>query len=115
MQAMENTRHFIRSLRIALSILLGVGYFACCAGIVATPATAAKRIALSIGNDLYPHLSPDRQLKKAINDAGTVADSLKALGFEVIVGTNLGRQAMIDKLAEFTARLEPDDTAVIFF
>ena len=76
---------------------------------------AEKRIALSIGNDLYPNLSPDRQLKKAVNDAGTIADSLKALGFEVIVGTNLGRQAMIDKLAEFTARLEPGDTAAIFF
>ena len=42
-------------------------------------------------------------------------DSLKSLGFEVIVGTNLGRQAMIDKLAEFTARLEPGDTAAFFF
>ncbi|MDO9561833.1 MAG: caspase family protein, partial [Bradyrhizobium sp.] len=81
----------------------------------ATPAAAEKRIALSIGNDLYPNLSPDRQLKKAVNDAGTIADSLKALGFEVIVGTNLGRQAMIDKLAEFTARLEPGDTAAFFF
>ena len=95
--------------------MLGVGYFACCAGIAATPATAAKRIALSIGNDLYPNLSPDRQLKKAINDAKTIAETLKTLGFEVIVGTYLGRQAMIDKLAEFTARLERDDTAVIFF
>ena len=83
--------------------------------IAATPAMAEKRIALSIGNDLYPNLGPDRQLKKAVNDAGTIADSLKALGFEVIVGTNLGRQAMIDKLAEFTARLEPGDTAALFF
>ena len=84
-------------------------------GIAATPAVAEKRIALSIGNDLYPNLGPDRQLKKAVNDAGTVADSLKSLGFEVIVGTNLGRQAMIDKLAEFTARLQPGDTAALFF
>jgi uncharacterized caspase-like protein len=40
---------------------------------------------------------------------------LRSLGFEVIVGTNLGRQAMIDKLAEFTARLQPGDTAALFF
>jgi hypothetical protein len=86
-----------------------------CAAIAAVPAAAEKRIALSIGNDLYPNLPADRQLKKAVNDAGTIADSLKSLGFEVIVGTNLGRQAMIDKLAEFTARLEPGDTAAIFF
>jgi hypothetical protein len=119
MQAMENTgyftRHFIRSVRIALSMLSAFACLSGAAGVVATPALAEKRIALAIGNDRYPNLPPDRQLKKAVNDAGTVADSLKSLGFEVIVGTNLGRQAMIDKLAEFTARLEPGDTAALFF
>ena len=119
MQAMENTqhftRHFIRSLRIVVNIVLVIGCLAGYGAIAATPAAAEKRIALSIGNDLYPNLGPDRQLKKAVNDAGTIADSLKALGFEVIVGTNLGRQAMIDKLAEFTARLQPGDTAAVFF
>ncbi len=119
MQAMENTQHFTRYLtrffRTALNILFWIGWLAGCTGMAAMPAAAEKRVALSIGNDLYPNLGPDRQLKKAVNDAGTVADSLKSLGFEVIVGTNLGRQAMIDKLAEFTARLEPGDTAAIFF
>ena len=81
----------------------------------ATPAIAEKRIALAIGNDLYPNLPADRQLKKAANDATTIGGTLRSLGFEVIVGTNLGRQAMIDKLAEFTARLQPGDTAALFF
>ena len=81
----------------------------------ATPAIAEKRIALAIGNDLYANLPADRQLKKAANDATTVAGTLRSLGFEVIVGTNLGRQAMIDKLAEFAARLQPGDTAALFF
>jgi hypothetical protein len=116
MQAMENVRHFSnRSVAVVLHILLGLG---CCiggAGLAATPAWAEKRIALAIGNDLYPNLPADRQLKKAVNDARTIADALRALGFEVIVGTNLGRQAMIDRLAEFTARLEPGDTAALFF
>jgi hypothetical protein len=119
MQAMENTGHFTghfpRFLRIALSTLLSFGCLAGSFGVVATQARAEKRIALAIGNDLYPNLPADRQLKKAVNDAGTIADTLKALGFEVIVGTNLGRQAMIDKLAEFTARLAPGDTAALFF
>ncbi len=116
MQAMENVRHFInRSGAVAVRILVGLGCLAGCAGIVATPAWAEKRIALAIGNDLYPNLPADRQLKKAVNDARTIADSLKALGFEVIVGTNLGRQAMIDRLADFTARLQPGDTAALFF
>ena len=116
---MEKTGHFIghftQLLRTGLTVVLGLGCVAGAFGMVATPACAEKRVALSIGNDLYPNLPGDRQLKKAVNDAGTVADSLRALGFEVLVGTNLGRQAMIDKLAEFTARLEPGDTAALFF
>ena len=112
---MENVLYFIQLVRSASqSLLIAV---ACLAGVGAwgTPAMAEKRVALAIGNDFYPNLPADRQLQKAANDAATVAEALKSLGFEVIVGTNLGRQAMIDKLADFTARLEPGDTAALFF
>ena len=109
-QAGQNVRHFIQSVRIASWALLAA--IAC---LPATPALAEKRMALAIGNDLYPNLPADRQLKKAANDATTIAETLRSLGFEVIVGTNLGRQAMIDKLAEFTAQLQPGDTAALFF
>lgn len=78
-------------------------------------AFAEKRRALVIGNDRYPNLPAGGQLQKAVNDADTMAASLRALGFEVIVGTNLGRQGMVDKLAELTTRLEPGDTAAFFF
>ena len=78
-------------------------------------AHAEKRVALVIGNDRYINMPADRQLQKAANDAHTLAQSMQALGFEVLVGTNLSRQAMIDKLAEFTARLEAGDTAAFFF
>jgi hypothetical protein len=113
---MENVRHFIfRYARFALSVGLGIGCLAGCFGILATPARAEKRVALAIGNDLYPNFPADRQLKKAVNDAKTIAETLKSLGFEVMVGTNLGRQAMIDKLADFTAQLQPGDMAALFF
>lgn len=112
---MEIVRYFIQLVRFASqSLLIAVACLAG-AGFGGTPAMAEKRVALAIGNDLYPNLPADRQLQKAANDATTVAEALKSLGFEVIVGTNLGRQAMIDKLAEFTARLEPGDTAALFF
>jgi Caspase domain len=81
----------------------------------AQPARAEKRVALVIGNDRYLNMPADRQLQKAVNDANTVAAAMKTLGFEVLIGTNLGRQGMIDKLAEFTARLEAGDTAAFFF
>ncbi|MCA1415628.1 caspase family protein [Bradyrhizobium sp. NBAIM20] len=82
---------------------------------LATPAWAEKRVALVIGNDLYPNLPADRQLKKAANDATTVADALRSLGFDIVLGTNLGRQGMVDRLAVFTSRLEPGDTAAVFY
>ncbi|MCA1388093.1 caspase family protein [Bradyrhizobium sp. IC3123] len=82
---------------------------------LATPAWAEKRVALVIGNDLYPNLPADRQLKKAANDATTVADALRSLGFDIVLGTNLGRQGMIDRLADFTSRLVPGDTAAVFY
>src|SRR5262245_7660438 len=75
-------------------------------------AVAEKRVALVIGIDRYANLPP---LQKAANDAQAVGDSLQRLGFEVIRGRDLGRQAMIDKLAEFTARLEAGDTALFFY
>ena len=112
---MGNVRHFVQSIGIASRVLAGAIACLMAAGIAATPALAEKRVALAIGNDLYPNLPADRQLKKAVNDATTIAGTLRSLGFDVIVGTNLGRQAMVDKLAEFTARLQPGDTAALFF
>lgn len=108
-------RNFIQLVRIATQSLLMAAACLAGTGLSVTPAAAEKRVALAMGNDLYPNLPADRQLQKAVNDATTVAETLKSLGFEVIVGTNLGRQAMIDKLADFTARLEPGDTAALFF
>jgi hypothetical protein len=78
-------------------------------------AQAAKRIALVIGNDAYTNMPAAQQLQKAVNDARTVGAALTSLGFEVTLGTNLGRQGMVDRLADFTARLAPGDTAAFFF
>lgn len=106
---MTGRRYFSRLARI-VATLAGV----CLIGLAA-PALAEKRVALVIGNDRYPNLPADRQLKKAANDATTVADALESLGFEIVLGTNLGRQGMVDRLADFTARLEPGDTAAVFY
>lgn len=104
----------MRRLRVGLMLyaaIVVVGGLA----LPSTPAFAEKRVALVIGNDLYPNMPADRQLQKAVNDARTIGEALKSLGFDVALGTNLGRQGMIDKLADFTARLQPGDTAAFFF
>ena len=72
-------------------------------------------MALVIGNDRYPNLPATEQLQKAVNDARAVGDALGRLGFEVIRGENLGRQALVDKLDELTRTLSPGDTAFFFF
>jgi formylglycine-generating enzyme required for sulfatase activity len=89
--------------------------FALCSVTIAGPARAEKRVALVIGNDRYANLAAERQLQKAVNDAQAVGDALARLGFQVIRGSNLSRQGMIDKLAELTARLEPGDTTALFY
>jgi hypothetical protein len=75
----------------------------------------AERVALVIGNDVYPNLPKDQQLAKAVNDARTMGDALEAIGFTVIRGENLDRQAMIDRVFAFTQAIKPGDTALLFY
>src|SRR6187401_2877708 len=79
------------------------------------PGHAEKRVALVVGNDLYGNLPADQQLSRAANDARAVGDALGRLGFEVLRGENLGRQALVEKFDELTRRLSPGDTAFFFF
>ncbi|MGQ0686911.1 caspase family protein [Bradyrhizobium sp.] len=83
------------------------------AGIMlAMPAHAAKRVALVIGNNDYKHVS---KLQKAVNDARTMGDTLKQLGFSVMVAENQTRQAFSQTLLAFDKAVEPGDTAFFFF
>jgi uncharacterized caspase-like protein len=78
-------------------------------------AFAEKRVALVIGNDHYANLSANEQLQKAVNDAHAVGGALRRIGFDVIEGENLGRQALIDRLDEAAQRVQPGDTVFFFF
>ena len=51
----------------------------------AAPAQAEKRVALVIGNNDYKNVP---KLQKAVNDARTMGDTLKQLGFSVMVAEN---------------------------
>jgi hypothetical protein len=76
------------------------------------PVMAQKRVALVIGNDNYANVSP---LRKAANDAGRMAQTLKGLGFQVIAATNQDRRGMSDRITAFERALGPGDTAFFFF
>src|SRR5690349_24906250 len=76
---------------------------------------AERRVALVVGNDRYVNLPAEQQLQKAVNDSRAVGDTLGRLGFEVIHGENLARQALVDKLDEMDGKLSPGDVAFFFF
>jgi formylglycine-generating enzyme required for sulfatase activity len=69
-------------------------------------AMAAKRVVLVIGNSAYTNASA---LTNPKNDAQDMAAALKALGFTVILGTDLDKRAMDRKILEFAGALSGAD------
>jgi hypothetical protein len=90
--------------RAALALGLALSYFA--------PAHAEKRVALVIGNNDYKNVP---KLQKAVNDARTMGDTLKQLGFSVMVAENQNRQAFSETLLAFDKAVEAGDTAFFFY
>src|SRR5476651_2607578 len=80
--------------------------------VVAAPAHAEKRVALVIGNNDYKNVP---KLQKAVNDARTMGETLKQLGFSVMVAENQNRQAFSETLLAFDKAVEPGDTAFFFY
>src|ERR1700743_3254437 len=76
------------------------------------PAHAEKRVALVIGNNDYRNVP---KLQKAVNDARTMGDTLRQLGFTVMVAENQNRQQFSQTLLAFDNALGPGDTAFFFF
>src|ERR1700688_3101223 len=79
---------------------------------LAAPAHAAKRVALVIGNNDYKNVP---KLQKAVNDARTMGDTLKRLGFSVMVAENQTRAAFSQTLLAFDNAVQPGDTAFFFY
>jgi Caspase domain len=95
------------SLRAALALSFVASLLA-----IAQPAHAEKRVALVIGNNDYKNVP---KLQKAVNEARTMGDTLKQLGFSVMVAENQTRQAFSQTLLTFDAAVDPGDTAFFFY
>jgi hypothetical protein len=76
------------------------------------PAAAERRVALVVGNSAYVS-SPE--LANPVNDASDIAAALKAVGFEVILGTDLGKPAFDGKVRDFVRILDKADVALFFY
>ncbi|WP_108521116.1 caspase family protein [Bradyrhizobium algeriense] len=95
-----------------LSRLIAVTSLAGCIAAFAAPAHAEKRVALVVGNNDYRNVP---KLQKAVNDARTMGDTLKQLGFTVMVAENQNRQAFSQTLLAFDKAVDAGDTAFFFF
>ncbi len=90
--------------RFAVYVFLIVGLF--------TPAQAAKRVALVIGNSAYTHATPLRNPK---HDAEAIAAVLEKLGFEVVKGVDLTYAGMRERLRDFAYKLEGAEVSLLFY
>src|SRR5690349_21879367 len=91
----------------------GIGLVAIVTAVLLShPAHAEKRVALVVGNNNYRNVP---KLQKAVNDARTMGDTLRQLGFSVMVAENQTRQAFSETLLAFDKAVEPGDTAFFFF
>src|SRR5262249_42126851 len=90
----------------------GAACIAAASLVLAAAASAHKGLALGIGNNDYKYVP---KLQKAVNDARTMGDTLKQLGFTVMVAENQTRQAFSQTLLAFDKAVDPGDTAFFFF
>jgi hypothetical protein len=71
-----------------------------------------KRLALIIGNSAYPSTS---RLANPANDARDMASTLKDLGFEVMLYTNLDKKGMRKAVDDFGFRLKDYQVGLFFY
>src|SRR6476661_5585391 len=71
-----------------------------------------RRVALFIGNGAYLYTT---KLENSRNDAVGISTVLQRLGFSVIPGYDLGRDAMEDTLGEFERKLDGARVALFYF
>ena len=75
-------------------------------------AKADKRVAFVVGNGAYKNVAA---LPNPPIDAKAMAGVLRNVGFDVVEGTNLTRDAMTERLLEFGKKAQGADVAVFFY
>jgi hypothetical protein len=94
-------------MRRCLIALLGV--IGCLA---ATQAVAERRVALVVGNAQYAHTPA---LPNPRNDAQDVADTLRKVGFEVMLGYDLDQTRFARIIDDFARALDGADVGLFFY
>jgi hypothetical protein len=89
-----------------------VAFFGLIGCLAATQAVAERRVALVVGNAQYAHTPV---LPNPRNDAQDIADTLKKVGFEVIVGYDLDQIKFARIIDDFARALEGADVGLFFY
>jgi hypothetical protein len=88
----------------------------CCLSVLlASQALAAKRVAFVVGIDAYDNLPAQHQLRKAVNDAHALGETLQGLGYQVVSADNADRRGFNENWQKFLSLIEPGDEAAFFF
>ena len=80
--------------------------------LLAVPASAQRRVALVVGNSAYLHAGA---LANPVNDASDMAAALAPLGFTVVLGLDLDKQAFDAKVRDYTRALAQAHTGLLFY
>ena len=80
--------------------------------VLSKPLAADERYALVIGNSSYDHVA---DLLNPGNDADSVANALRSLGYDVDRQDDLTRNQMLDTLLDFRRRTNGADHAIIYY
>lgn len=80
--------------------------------VMATPASAERRVAFVIGNGRYNYAA---ELPNPKNDATDVAAALERSGFEVILGVDLDQHAMRETSIRFAKAARDADVALFYY
>src|SRR4051795_6646368 len=78
------------------------------------PAAAQQRVALVIGNAIYPK----GPLQHSLADGGLVAEALTSIGFEIVEGADVNSSDMRRLFGEFLAKVNaagPDAIVFIYY
>jgi len=89
------------------SMFMGMGFLS-----YAPMGQAKERVALVVGNSGYVHSG---DLKNPVHDADALTLSFARLGFQVIQGKDLSKDAMESRLQEFYQELDDAKVAVFFY
>ncbi len=89
-----------------------IAFFLFLATLLLLPQTAwTQRIALVVGNAAYA----DRPLRNPVNDARLMQATLRDLGFEVQLATDVDRRGLLEALRAFESRARGAEVALFYF